>query len=220
MGLSTDSNVEAMYQKQLDALQKQLDKTSVERDEYRDALATTADEHEKIKASVGKDTDALSKLTAERDGLVKEKRDRVHFDKFAELAKGAGAKQAAVKHLWELSHYVPEDDEPNEKALTKALDAMKKSADFNYAFDAAGTETTTTTETDRGDNRVIPSRAKYPGLHIREDTPEPAAAGRGGRSAGQDGTLITPEMRGDPAFMLDPKNQKMIQAAAADGRFR
>ena len=122
-------------------------------------------------------------------------------------------KPGAVKHLWEIGKYKPDDDAPDEKALGKLVDRLKKEAD--YAFEPAKTEE----EPARPEKDRISSRTKY-GLEIRGETPEPAGGGRGTRNAGGDGTIITAEMRGDPKFMLDPRNKEMITAAAKEGRFR
>ena len=63
-------------------------------------------------------------------------RDRNHFDKFAELAKGARAKDKALRQLWRDAKdrgYKPESDDVDEKALQAAVAQLKSEVD--YAFD-------------------------------------------------------------------------------------
>ena len=120
-------------------------------------------------------------------------RDRTHLDKFSELAKGEKAKEAAIKHLWKLAEYKAESDEPDEAALKGILKKLKAEAD--YAFDAAD------------------SPNKPPPFTI----PNPPGSGRSGRNDGGDGTVLTPEMRANPVYMLSPGRQAAI---AADIRAR
>jgi hypothetical protein len=134
---------------------------------------------------------------AELEGRI---RDRTHYDKFTELAKGAKAKEAAIKHLWQVSGYQPEGDEPDEQTLSKLVADLRKSAD--YAFEP-------------GESTVQAARDAAG----RYTTPPPGG-GRGQRNQGADGTIVTAEMRADPKFMLDPRNREIITQAAKEGRFK
>ena len=141
-------------------------------------------------------------------------RDRTHFDKFAELAKGAKAKDKAIRQLWRDAKdrgYQPDGDEADEKALQTVVARLR--TEVNYAFDPDPDATTTAAQ----EAARITSRTKY-GLELRGE--EPAGGGRSSRNQGADGTIVTQEMRADPKFMLDPKNREIITAAAKEGRFR
>ena len=153
--------------------------------------------------------DTMAERIAELEDMI---RDRTHFDRFAELAKGAKAKDAALKHLWQVSGYKAEADEIDDKALQTLVAKLKQDAD--YAFDP---EPTATTQAAQEAARPT-SRTKY-GLDIGT-AGEPAGGGRASRNQGADGTIITQEMRADPKFMLDPRNAEIIRDAALGGRFR
>jgi len=217
MGSSSDDRAVEVLQKQVDSLQKQLDKVTGERDELSLALSDVAAERDTIQAAVGGDTDKLTKAEARVAELEGQHRDRTHLDKFAELAKAAGAKDGAIKHLWKLGEYKAEGDEVDEKALGKLVDRLKKEAD--YAFGAAAAPEDKDSLMRQAARDAVPSRAKY-GLEIRGEPPTPPASGRGNCNEGGDGTIITAEMRGDPKFMLDPRNKQLIGDAAREGRFR
>ena len=185
-----------------------------------DPLSTIADLGEakaKWKAAAKRMSDELKALKVENDDLKKKVitpdeatkriteleakiRDRSHFDKFAELAKGAKAKDSALKALWKLADFKPETDEIDEKALGELVTRLK--GEHDYAFDV---------ETDPAIKAAADAAAKY-------KTPPPG--GRGQRNAGGDGTIVTADMRADPKFMLDPRNREIITAAAKEGRFR
>jgi hypothetical protein len=193
---------------QVDNLTAQLQKLTSERDEYRDALSTISEERDALKSQVSA-PDAQAARIAELEASI---RDRNHYDKFTELAKGAKAKDAALKHLWKLAEFHPEADEIDEKALSDLVAKLKQEAD--YAFDSPENSTTTAAR----EAARPTSRTKY-GLNI-DTSNEPAGGGRGKRNQGGDGTIITAEMRGDPRFMLDPRNKELITQAAKEGRFR
>ncbi len=212
--MSDDSRALDILQAQVESLKEQLKAANAERDEYRDAVVEVSDERDTLKGSVGAETETLSRSQARIAELEGTLRDRAHLDKFTELAKGAKAKEGAIKHLWQLSGYKAEDDEVDEKALGKVIERLRKEAD--YAFEPAKSEEETVR--DAAKDRVS-SRTKY-GLEIRGEAPEPAGGGRGTRNAGGDGTIVTQEMRADPKFMLDPRNRELITAAAKEGRFR
>ena len=141
-------------------------------------------------------------------------RDRTHFDRFAELAKSAKAKDAALKHLWQVSGYKAEADDIDEKVLQSLVAKLKSEAD--YAFDPEPSSNTTAAQEAARPRET--SRTKY-GLDIGS-AGEPAGGGRASRNQGADGTIVTQEMRADPKFMLDPKNRELIRDAAIGGRFR
>ncbi len=192
---------------QVDSLTAQLQTLTSERDEYRDALSEVSEERDGLRTAVSSPDETAKELTALRQQI----RDRTHFDKDAELAKGDKAKEAAVKHLWKLADYKAEADEPDEAALKGILKKLRAEAD--YAFDAAEPPNMAAAR----EAARVTSRTKY-GLEIRGEEPPPG--GRSERNKGGDGTIITAEMRGDPKFMLDPKNKQLIGDAAREGRFR
>jgi hypothetical protein len=193
----------SILQKQIEHLTSQLTEL---REHHAEALKMLDERDAKITAIEAK-PDASARI-AELEASI---RDRNHFDKFAELAKGAKAKDAALKHLWQVGGYKAEADEIDEKALQALVTGLKKSAD--YAFDAEpSTTTTAAVEAAR-----VTSRTKY-GLELKGE--EPAGGGRSSRNQGADGTIVTQEMRADPKFMLDPKNKEIIRDAALGGRFR
>ena len=195
-----------VLERQVEALTAQISTLTSERDEYRTALTDVAAERDSLKDS----PDAATRI-AELEASI---RDRTHFDRFAELAKGAKAKDAALKHLWQVSGYKAEADDIDEKALQGLVAKLKSEAD--YAFDP---EPTTTTQAAQEAARTREtSRTKY-GLDIGS-AGEPAGGGRASRNVGADGTIVTQEMRADPKFMLDPRNKELIRDAALGGRFR
>ena len=194
---------------QVDNLTAQLQKLTSERDEYRDALTEIAAERDGLKAAATAPDQQAARI-AELEASI---RDRNHFDKFTQLAKGAKAKEAALRHLWQVSGYKAEADEIDEKALQSLVAKLKAEAD--YAFDPEDNATTTAAR----EAARPASRTKY-GLEI-DTSQTPAGGGRSkDRNQGGDGTIITAEMRGDPKFMLDPRNKELIATAAKEGRFR
>jgi len=197
-----------ILQGQVESLTAQLQTLTSERDEYRDALSEVASERDSLKTQIS----SPDELTAELGQLKQQIRDRSHFDKFAELAKAAKAKEAALKHLWQVSGVKAEADEPDEKALADVVKRLKTEAD--YAFDPDENATTKAAQ----EAARVTSRTKY-GLEIRGEEP-PAGGGRSARNQGGDGTIVTAEMRADPKFMLEPRNKQLIGDAAREGRFR
>ena len=193
-----------VLERQVEALTAQISTLTSERDEYRTALTDVAAERDSLKTA----PDAASRI-AELEASI---RDRTHFDRFAELAKGAKAKDAALKHLWQVSGYKAEADEIDEKVLQSLVAKLKSEAD--YAFDPESSDTTKAAQ----EAARVTSRTKY-GLDIGS-AGEPAGGGRASRNQGADGTIVTQEMRADPKFMLDPKNRELIRDAALGGRFR
>ena len=193
-----------VLQRQVETLTAQLQTLTSERDEYRDALTEVVAERDSLKTA----PDAASRI-AELEASI---RNRTHFDRFAELAKGAKAKDAALKHLWQVSGYKAEADDIDEKALQSLVAKLKSEAD--YTFDPEPSDTTKAAQ----EAARSTSRTKY-GLDIGSAN-EPAGGGRASRNQGADGTIVTQEMRADPKFMLDPKNRELIRDAALGGRFR
>ena len=189
---------------QVQSLTKQLQALTSERDEYRDTLADVAAERDTLKGS----PDQAARI-AELEGTI---RDRTHFDKFAELAKGAKAKDAALKHLWQVSGYKAEADEIDEPGLKTLVGELRKNA--AYAFD----------EDEPANVQGRPGCSPTPDVpdQVRSELrgEEAAGGGRHERNQGADGTIVTQEMRADPRFMLDPKNRELIKDAAIGGRFR
>jgi chorismate mutase len=205
--MSTETSALTVLERQVESLTAQLQKLTSERDEYRDALTEVASERDNLKM-----TPDASVRIAELEASI---RDRNHFDKFAELARGAHAKDKALKQLWRDAKdrgYQLETDDIDDKALQAAVAQLKTEVD--YAFDPEPTDVTKAIQ----EIPRVTSRTKY-GL----DVEGPIVPG-GGRSAdrnkGADGTIVTQEMRADPKFMLDPKNRELIKDAALGGRFR
>ena len=197
-----------ILQRQVEGLTTQIHKITGERDEFRDALKTISSERDALKSQVA-EPDAQAARIAELEDVI---RDRQHYDKFAELAKGAKAKDAALKHLWQVSGYKAEADEIDEQSLRGLVARLKTEAD--YAFDPEPNSTTTAAR----EAARPTSRTKY-GLDM-SDQPPPGGGRSGERNKGGDGTIVTQEMRADPRFMLDPRNREIITAAAKEGRFR
>jgi len=199
-----------VLERQVEALTAQISTLTSERDEARNAVTDLTGERDSLKTA----PDAAARI-AELEGTI---RDRTHFDKFAELAKGAKAKDAALKHLWQVSGYKAEADEIDERALQGLVAKLKQDAD--YAFDPEPNPTTGPHGVGSAAQEAArpTSRTKY-GLDIGSAA-EPAGGGRANRNQGADGTIVTQEMRADPRFMLDPRNKELIRDAALGGRFR
>ena len=205
--MATETTALDILQKQVESLTAQLQTLTSERDEYRDALTEVASERDSLKTA----PDAAARI-AELEASI---RDRNHFDKFAELAKGAKAKDKALRQLWRDAKdrgYQLDSDDVDEKALQAAVAQLKTEVD--YAFDPEPADTTKAAQ----DTARITSRTKY-GLDVGSAS-EPAGGGRQERNKGADGTIVTQEMRADPKFMLDPRNKELIRDAALGGRFR
>lgn len=211
--MSSETTALDILQKQVESLTAQLQTLTSERDEYRDALSEVSNERDTLKTS----PDAASRI-AELEASI---HDRNHFDKFAELAKGAKAKDKALRQLWRDAKdrgYKPESDDVDDKALQAAVAQLKSEVD--YAFDPEPTDTTGPRGAGSAAQEAarVTSRTKY-GLDVGSAA-EPAGGGRQERNKGADGTIVTQEMRADPKFMLDPKNRELIRDAAIGGRFR
>ena len=191
-----------ILQGQVEHLTSQLQTLTSERDEYRDALSEVSTERDSLRTA----PEAASRI-AELEASI---RDRNHFDKFVELANDQKVKPGATRHLWQVSGYKAESDEPDVEKLRKLLVDLK--SQVAYAFDPIPER-----QQDLTTRLVKDSRTKY-GLEMRGE--EPAGGGRQERNRGADGTIITQEMRADPKFMLDPKNREIIRDAALGGRFR
>ena len=200
-----------ILQRQVESLTAQLEKITGERDEYRDSIKILGAERDELQSQVSS-PDAQAARIANLEASI---RDRNHFDKFAELAKGARAKDKALKQLWRDAKdrgYKPESDDVDEKALQAAVAQLKSEVD--YAFDPEPADTTKAAQ----DAARVTSRTKY-GLDVGS-AEQAAGGGRANRNQGADGTIVTQEMRADPKFMLDPKNREIIRDAAIGGRFR
>jgi hypothetical protein len=201
------SAIEVLTQ-QLAAAQQQISSLQQERTALENALADTGSERDAL-AEHMHNPDTMAERIAELEASI---RDRDHFDKFSELAKGAKAKDAALKHLWQVSGYKAEADEIDEIGLKALVAELKRNA--GYAFDE---DEPAAMQAARDAARPSNSRTKY-GLELRGE--EAAGGGRSARNVGADGTIVTQEMRADPKFMLDPKNKELIRDAALGGRFR
>jgi hypothetical protein len=208
--MASETTAVDILQRQVESLTAQLEKITTERDEYRESLKTVASERDTLQSQVAA-PDAQAARIAELEASI---RDRSHYDKFAELAKGAKAKDKALKQLWRDAKdrgYQPESDEIDTKALEAAVASLK--AEMDYAFDPEPSDVTRAAQ----EAARPTSRTKY-GLEMRGE--EPPGGGRQERNKGADGTIVTQEMRADPKFMLDPKNREIIRDAALGGRFR
>jgi uncharacterized protein YoxC len=209
--MASETTALDILQHQVESLTNQLEKITGERDEFRDAIKTLATERDDLQTKVAS-PDAQAARIAELEASI---RDRNHYDKFAELAKGAKAKDKALKQLWRDAKdrgYKPESDDVDEKALQAAVAQLK--SEIDYAFDASESGEW---RVESGEKRET-SRTKY-GLDVGSAS-EAAGGGRNERNKGADGTIVTQEMRADPKFMLDPKNRELIRDAALGGRFR
>src|SRR5271157_4858840 len=160
----------------------------------------------------------LEKITGERDEFRDAlKTISIERDDLQARVTAPDAKAAALKHLWQVSGYKAEADEPDEKALGKLVEDLRKSAD--YAFEPSDNADFGMRNAESKIQNRQSSRTKY-GLETGA-APEPAGGGRSTeRNKGGDGTIVTAEMRADPRFMLDPRNREIITAAAKEGRFR
>src|SRR5271157_2643563 len=208
---SEESAALKILQGQVESLTTQLQTLTSERDEYRDALSEVASERDGLKTQIS----SPDELTAELADLKQQIRDRAHYDKFSELAKGSKAKEAALKHLWKLAEYDAKDDEPNENALAEVVKRLKTEAD--YAFDPEEPPNMREAR-EAAEHQIREWSGKKHGLPAPGEAP--AGGGRQARNQGGDGTIVTAEMRADPKFMLDPRNRELIATAAKEGRFR
>jgi flagellar biosynthesis chaperone FliJ len=207
LAMASEMTALTVLERQVETLTTQLQKLTSERDEFRGTLETISAERDTLRSQAAA-PDAQAARISELEASI---RDRTHYDKFAELAKGANAKEAALKHLWKVSGYKAEADEIDDKALQTLVARLKTEAD--YAFDPEPTDVTKAAQ----EAARTTSRTKY-GLDMSEQPP--AGGGRANRNQGGDGTIVTQEMRADPKFMLDPKNKEIIRDAAIGGRFR
>jgi uncharacterized protein YoxC len=209
--MASETTALDILQRQVESLTTQLEKITGERDEYRDSLKTIASERDDLQARVAQ-PDAQAARIAELESTI---RDREHYDKFTELATASKAKAKALKQLWRDAKdrgYQPEGDEIDEKALQTVVAKLKTEVDYAFDPEESGNATAA-----REAARPT-SRTKY-GLDVG-NAAEAAGGGRASRNQGGDGTIVTQEMRADPKFMLDKKNQQLIADAAREGRFR
>ena len=98
ISMASETTALDILQRQVESLTAQLQSLTSERDEYRDALTEISKERDTLKTKVAA-PDAQATRIAELEASI---RDRNHYDKFTELAKGAKAKEAALKHLWQV----------------------------------------------------------------------------------------------------------------------
>ncbi len=187
--MAVDVTALNVLKEQVTSLTAQLQSLTAERDSARTALSDTAKERDTLRKSVA-DPDAQSARIAELEASI---RDRNHYDKFAELAKGAKAKEKAVRDLWKLSGYKPEHDKIDEHALADVIERLKTEAD--YAFDS--------------DDEPEPASTSQA---ARREAPPVSRSVRNGRN---DGVGLTADQMANPAFMLDKRNQAYISAAVA-----
>ena len=132
--MASETTALDILQHQVESLTNQLEKITGERDEFRDAIKTLATERDDLQTKVAS-PDAQAARIAELEASI---RDRNHYDKFAELAKGAKAKDKALKQLWRDAKdrgYKPESDDVDDHALQAAVAQLKSEVD--YAFDAS-----------------------------------------------------------------------------------
>jgi hypothetical protein len=125
-----------------------------------------------------------------------------HRSKFDELAKAAGAKPKGLDDLWEKSGYDSKGDVPDEKAMTKAIEAQREARD--YLFDADGEA-----EPAAGGPDTPPEP--------EVETPKPGPArGQGGtkRSTGSQTQITDSQMR-DPLWCFANAGKLATAAAAA-----
>lgn len=204
---SEESAALKILQGQVESLTAQLLEANSRFEKSDMSRVEVADERDRLREQIGNPDETAKELAS----LKQQIRDRNHFDKFAELAKGEKAREAALKHLWKISEYKAEADEPDEAALKGLLKKLKTEAD--YAFEDVEPPNMKAAREAAREN----SRTRY-GLEMRGEKPPPG--GRSERNKGGDGTIITAEMRADPKFMLDPRNKEIIRDAALGGRFR
>lgn len=202
--MPTDDSAIGVLKDQVANLTQQLQALTSERDEYRDALDEISRERDVYREKLADP----GEVARENAALKQQIRDRAHYDRFAELAREAGARQKALKTLWKIADHKAETDEPDDRVLGRLIDSLK--AENDYAFEPA----------EDGQRQTVAATVTRGGLQMRDDNPRGPAAGRGERNRGGDGTLVTPEMRADPKFMLDAANQDVILAAAREHRFR
>ena len=193
--MASETTALDILQRQVETLTAQLQTLTCERDEFRDALETIGTERDSCAPRSPPPTPRPPGSASWRPRSATAQ----HFDKFAELAKGAKAKDAALKHLWQVSGYKAEADEIDEKALQSLVARLKTEAD--YAFDPEDDNATKAAQ----EAARVTSRTKY-GLDMAEQPP--AGGGRANRNQGGDGTIVTQEMRADPKFMLDPREPR------------
>ena len=203
-----------LLKEQVAGLQHANQKLTQERDEFRDALEVIGAERDDLSAKVATPDDK-DKRISELQGQIRLGR---HRDAFSKLAKGA-VKDEAVADLFDLmrakaaefgidpKHF--DADEPDAKAYEAALTKARESRP--YAFIPSEKEAS-----------GLPERPTWPesSSFRPNQTPPVVGSGRGERNVGTDGTIITPEMRADPSFMLNPANRDVIVSAAKEGRFR
>jgi hypothetical protein len=169
-------------------------KMTSERDAGRNEIAKlTADLVEANKHAGAAAELAALKITVKNDK---------HRGKFNELAKAAGAKDKALDDLWDRSGYKADGDVPDEKAITKAIEAQREARDYLF-------------------EDVSPEEAETPAAGGPDTPPEPEqeparpgpARGQGGtrKSTGSQTQITDAQMR-DPAWCF--ANQGKLTAAA------
>lgn len=180
-----------------------------QRTKFRAATAKMTGERDAARIELAKaQTDLVEAqkhagAAAELAALKETVKNNAHRGKFNELAKAAGAKEKALDDLWNASGYKADGDVPNEKAITKLIEAQREARD--YLFDAEGTATTTDGEdADEEDGPTVPQ--------LEQARPGPAR-GQGGTRRGTGGqTQISDAQMRDPAWCF--ANAAKIQTAS------
>ena len=175
---SAEDQALKILERQVADLTAQLQTLTSERDEYRDALTEVSNDRDSLKSQIAEPGDMAKELAT----LKAQIRDRTHFDKFAELAKGEKANEKALKTLWreaQANGYKVEGDEPDEAAIKGIVAKLKAEAD--YAFTA-------------------PEPPNMAAARAAATTPPGGA--RGARHGEGDGVQTTADMLADPRYML------------------
>lgn len=176
--------------------------------EQNTALTTERDGHAATIATITTERDGLkTKLAAgpdEKDAKIGELelklRTRSHQDRFNELAKEAGCDESSLAAAWKLSGYTPESDEPDDGAISEAIETAK--SELSVAFKPA--------QSGQGSGPAAPKKA-------------PLSRGVGserGHSAQNGAGLFTvrkSDMRSSEYMRL---NQEKIYEAQKAGTFR
>lgn len=211
-----DSTAIALLKEHIAGLQHQLEVANRERDEFRDALEVVGDERDELSQQIAA-PDAQANRIKELEGQI---RTGKHRDTFAALAKKTGVREEALADLFDTmrakaaefdldpKHF--EADSPDAKVYEAALAKARESRPYAFTPDDAPA----------GDGDKSGSAWPDSARFRANQTPPVVGSGRGPRNNGSDGTIITPEMRADPTFMLNPANRETIALAAREHRIR
>jgi hypothetical protein len=187
---------------------------AAQRTKFRGAVTKLTSERDAANARIAKlEADVLeagktggATRIAELEAQIK---SNAHRAKFNELAKAAGVKPNAVEDLWEKSGYKADGAEPDEKAMTKAIEAQRTARDYLFGDPNAGGTTPAAGDDEEDDGAPEVKELEQP-------RPGPARGQGGQKKSTGSQTQFTDAQLRDPEWCFSNAG-KLAAAAKAAG---